>query len=72
MSIQTFLRRGDVWLMQNDFLTFKSFMMGVRSLSYRNQSISLQSKSMDWFLYDEDLHRERVNDNFSITNITWD
>ena len=72
MSIQTFLRRGDVWLIQNDFLTFKSFMMGVRSLLYRNQPISLQSKSMDWFLYDEDIHRERVNDNFSITNVTCD
>ena len=29
-------------------------------VSYRNQSIDLQSKSMDWFLYDKDLHRERV------------
>ena len=32
-----------------------------RSLSYRHQSIGLQSKSMDWFLYDRDLCRERVN-----------
>ena len=31
-----------------------------RPLSYRNQSIDLQSKSMDWFLYDNDLHHERV------------
>ena len=30
-------------------------------LSYRNQSIDLQSKSMDWFLYDNGLHHERVN-----------
>ena len=30
------------------------------SLSYRNQSFDLQSKSMDWFLYDRDLHHERV------------
>ena len=29
------------------------FMM--RSLSYKNQSIDLQRKSMDWFLYDRDL-----------------
>ena len=29
--------------------------------SYRNQSIDLQSKSMDWLLYGRDLHRERVN-----------
>ena len=31
-----------------------------RPLSYRNQSIYLQSKSMDWFLYDNDLRHERV------------
>ena len=31
-----------------------------RSLSYRNQSIDLQSKSMEWFLYDKDLRHERV------------
>ena len=31
-----------------------------RSLSYRNQSIDLQSKLMDWFLYDSDLRHERV------------
>ena len=29
-------------------------------LSYRNQSINLQSKLMDWFLYDRDLRHERV------------
>ena len=32
-----------------------------RSLSYRNESIDLQNKSMDWFLYDKDLRHERVN-----------
>ena len=31
-----------------------------RPISYRNQSIDLQSKSMDWFLYDIGLHCERV------------
>ena len=31
-----------------------------RSLSYKNQSIDLQSKSMDWFLYGRDLRLERV------------
>ena len=30
------------------------------SLLYKNQSIDLQSKSMDWFLYDRDLRHERV------------
>ena len=32
-----------------------------RPLSYRNQSIDLRSKSMDWFLYDNGLRLERVN-----------
>ena len=32
-----------------------------RPLSYRNQSIDLQSKSMDWFLYDRGIRHERVN-----------
>ena len=36
-----------------------------RSLSYRNQSIDLQSKSMDWFLYDIGLRDERVKLGFS-------
>ena len=31
-----------------------------RPLSYRNQSIDLQSISMDWFLYDNGLRHERV------------
>ena len=31
-----------------------------RPLSYRNQSIDLQSKSMDWFLYDNGPRHERV------------
>ena len=34
-----------------------------RPLSYRNQSIVLGSKSMDWFLYDNGLRLERVNNN---------
>ena len=31
-----------------------------RSLSYRNQCIDLQSKSMDGFLYDRDLRHGRI------------
>ena len=31
-----------------------------RPLSYRNQSIDLGSKSMDWFLYDNGIRHERV------------
>ena len=43
-----------------------SFMTEV--LSYRNLSIDLLCKSMDWFPYDRDLHRERVNVYFQIFN----
>ena len=32
-----------------------------RPLSYRNQSIDLRSKSLDWFLYDNGLRHERVH-----------
>ena len=32
-----------------------------RPLSYRNQSTDLQSKAMDWFLYDNSFRHERVN-----------
>ena len=32
------------------------------SLPYRNQSIDLLYKPMDWFLYDRDLHHERLDD----------
>ena len=31
-----------------------------RSLLYKNQSIDLPFKSMDWFIYDRDLRHERV------------
>ena len=32
------------------------------SLPYRNQSIDLFYKPMDWFLYDRDLRHERLDD----------
>ena len=32
-----------------------------RPLSYRNQSIDLLRKSTDWFLYDNGLRHERIN-----------
>ena len=35
-----------------------------KPLSYRNQSIYLLRKSMDWFLYDNGLRHERVKDTF--------
>ena len=42
-----------------------------RSLLYRNQSIDLQNKSMDWFLYDKNLRHERVNA-LLLVCIQWD
>ena len=33
---------------------------GGRPLSHRNESVDLQSKSMDWFLCDNGLRHERV------------
>ena len=42
-------------------LSFSRLTLSWRSsLSYRNQSIHLLCKSMDWFLYDRDLRHERV------------
>ena len=38
-----------------------------RLLSYRNQSIDLPSKSMDWFLNDNGLCHEKVNNSQNIT-----
>ena len=35
-----------------------------RPIQYRNQSIDLQSKSVDWFLYDIGLRHERVKKHF--------
>ena len=34
-----------------------------RPISFRNQSIDLLCKSMDWFLYEIGLRRERVKEN---------
>ena len=42
-----------------------------RSLLYRNQSIDLQNKSMDWFLYEKNLCHERV-DALLLVSIQWD
>ena len=33
-----------------------------RFLSYRNQSIDLQRKPIDWFLYERDIRQERVKE----------
>ena len=39
---------------------FSQILSWRRSLSYRNQSIDLLCKSMDWFLYDNGLRHDRV------------
>ena len=41
------------------FVLINSFLTEVRI--NRNQSIGVQNKSMDWFLYDKDLRHERVD-----------
>ena len=46
----------------------KSALSWRRSLSYRSQSIDLVCKSMDWFLYDRNLH-ERVNGTSSMKEL---
>ena len=43
------------------FRIINSFMMEI-PLSYRIQSIDLQRKSMDWFLYDMDVRHESVKE----------
>ena len=40
-----------------------------RPLSYRNQSIDLRSKSMDWFLYNNSLRHERINPLYLLQSI---
>ena len=47
----------------NNYYVFGKFLLTFswrRSLPYRNQSIDLQSKLMDWFLYNNGLRHERV------------
>ena len=55
-------RRGGTSKSNNDVLVILCLTLSWRrSLSYRNQSIDLLCKSMDWFLYDRDLCHEKVN-----------
>ena len=46
--------------LQRFFFTFLLTLSWQRPISYRNQSIDLLFKSMDWFLRDNDLHHERA------------
>ena len=42
-----------------------------RSLSYRNQSIDLKCKPMDWFLYDRDLRQEELKTCAYVFRVMW-
>ena len=42
-----------------------------KSLSYRNQVTNLQCRSMNWFLYDRDLHHKRVQFHKIVEVINW-
>ena len=47
-------------LRKNSFFTNRLAFSWRRSLSNRNHSIDLLCKSVEWFLYDRDLRRDRV------------
>ena len=49
-----------LWLLDFDSELYLTFSWR-RPFSYRNQSIDLPCKSMDWFLYDNGLRHEMVN-----------
>ena len=53
------MRMNKLLLEMKERLLFKTLSWR-RSLSCRNQSLDLRSKSMDWFLYDRDIRHERV------------
>ena len=49
-----------LWQFHSNNCSYSLTLSWRRPLSHRNQSIDLQSKSMDWFLYDNGLRHERV------------
>ena len=52
-----------LWVGSKVIIALAAQLLWPRPLSYRNQSIDLLSKSIDWFLYDNGLRHERVNVN---------
>ena len=58
LSLTIFSKRHKTGWVRN--ATWNLTLSWRRPLSYRNQSIDLQSKSLDWFLHDNGLHHERV------------
>ena len=56
-------QHANIYWKCSQLITIKIFTLTLSwrgPLSYRNQSTDLQSKSMDWFLYDNSLSHERV------------
>ena len=58
-----------LWTFEYEVLLWRNFLSLLtlswrRPLSYRNQSIDFLCKLMDWFLCDNGLRHERVNQNF--------
>ena len=67
---KSFLRKGQFCLVI-DFVKVARLLCRLtlpwrRYLSYRNQSIDLLYKSINWFLYDRDLRHERVKHIFFV------
>ena len=65
MFLKTLQKSQDNTCIGTSFLTLS----WRRPISYRNQSIDLQSKPMDWFLYDTGLPHERVKKVTFITQV---
>ena len=55
-EVTGFLKKWSIWL---KWINRTFALSWRRSQSYRKQSIDLQSKSLDWFLYNRDLRHER-------------
>ena len=75
---------GDFWISCSALLWQKIFCLGnslhwstinsfmTEFLSYRNQPIDLQSKSVNWSLYDRDVRQETVNQNWVPVELKFD
>ena len=63
ITCEVFFEATYMDIFQTSELTMNNFVLTLswrKPISYRNQSIDLLSKSMDWFLYDIGLCHERV------------
>ena len=60
----------DLWISRKIDRCIISTLSWRMPLSYRNQSIDLPPKSIDWFLYDNGLRHERVK-GFYIEKYSW-